>query len=62
MVFMGKYFIVEGVRQGDPLSPLLFVMATDLVQSILNKAKDLGVLRLPIDVGYTRLSYNSFCI
>jgi hypothetical protein len=41
------------VRQGDPLSPLLFVLAADLLQSIINKAKDIGVLRLPIVVGYT---------
>jgi hypothetical protein len=41
------------VRQENPLSPHLFVLATDLLQSVLNGAKDLGVLRLPIDVGYT---------
>jgi hypothetical protein len=36
----------RGVRQGDPLSPL-FVLAADLLQSILNIAKDMGLLRLP---------------
>jgi hypothetical protein len=41
------------VRQGDPLSLLLFVLAADLLQSIVNKAKDIGLLRLPINVGCT---------
>jgi hypothetical protein len=41
------------VRQGDPLSHLLFVLVADLLQTIINKAKDLGILRLPIQMGYT---------
>jgi hypothetical protein len=37
------------VRQGDPLSPLLFVLAADLLQAILNKALHQGNLQALIN-------------
>ena len=45
----GKQFqCMRGVRQGDPLSPLLFVLASDLLQCIINKAHN-GLFSLPIN-------------
>lgn len=47
----GKVFHYRrGVRQGDHLSPLLFVLAAELLQSIVNKAKDQGFLHLSINL------------
>jgi hypothetical protein len=45
----GKVFhCLRGVRQGDPLSHLLFVLAADFLQTLLNDSRRNGHLQLPI--------------
>lgn len=39
----------RGVRQGDPLSALLFVLVTDLLQSMINRASTDGLLIHPLE-------------
>jgi hypothetical protein len=39
----------RGVRQGDPLSPLLCVSTVELLQYVINEACQSGILQLPID-------------
>jgi hypothetical protein len=47
----GKQFRCRRVvRQGDPLSPLLFVLAADLLQCIVNKAFRIGLLKAPLPI------------
>jgi hypothetical protein len=51
----------RGVRQGDPLSPLLFVLPADLLQCVTNKAHQQGLFQLPIpsrdEAGFPIIQY-----
>jgi hypothetical protein len=47
-VLVKTFHCKREVTQGDPLSPLLFVLAGDLIQSIINKAKQMNLLKLPL--------------
>jgi hypothetical protein len=38
----------RGIRQGDPMSLMLFVMAAELLQCIINKAHHMGLIQMPI--------------
>lgn len=37
-----QFFCKCGVRQGDPLSPIIFVLSADLLQAAINEAYRLG--------------------
>ena len=37
-----------GVKQGDPISPLLFVIAADLLQTLINDLLQQGLISRPL--------------
>jgi retron-type reverse transcriptase len=48
----GKQFAYRrGVRQGDPLSPTLYVLGSDLLQDVVNDLLLQGAISLPISTG-----------
>jgi hypothetical protein len=46
-----KFKIQRGVRQGDPLSPYIFILVADILQQMFRKAYESGFLRHPIQQG-----------
>ncbi|CAA7047953.1 unnamed protein product [Microthlaspi erraticum] len=54
--FKGK----TGLRQGDPLSPILFVMAMNILSIMLNKAAEEGIFKLHPDCENVQLTHLAF--
>lgn len=47
--FPGKHFHCKRVvRQEDALSPLSFVLVAGILQYVVNKALDIGIINLPL--------------
>jgi hypothetical protein len=47
-VSSGNFRCRRGVRQWDPLSPLLFVHGAELLQHVINDLKGSGLINFPI--------------
>jgi hypothetical protein len=48
-----KFPCRRGVRQGDPLSPLLYIAASELLQAMVNKLHSEGILQAPLSIPNT---------
>jgi hypothetical protein len=44
-----QFYCKRGVRRGDPLSPLLYIFGSDILQSVVNDLSKNGLIHRPID-------------
>lgn len=50
----GEFRLGRGVRQGDPLSPFLFLVVAEGLSLLVRRAVDVGLLR-PVEVGRDKI-------
>jgi len=48
------FTVGQGLDKETPCHPLLFVLATDLLHTLLNSTKDLGLLTLPLSLHHNQ--------
>lgn len=56
----GNFKGTQGLRQGDPLAPALFVIATEIFGNILNSKVDVGLVGLHPKGKNPRISHLAF--
>jgi hypothetical protein len=47
------FFCKRGVRQGDPLSPIIFVSVAELLQCMVNQLFHEGIFQVPLPIPNT---------